>query len=161
MQSENRESEREINAFAQANRRLYGLLNSYLYRYNIQWSASSALVWTAQHGQEATARRLLVEGANIEATGKYNWTPLLWAAKEGHEGIVKLLLTRASTWILRQRTPGGFRGRPRGDCEAAARQGCRRQRAGWSVRQRTAPNPKSDLKIIRMLVQLAQPYFLQ
>src|SRR5690242_15610055 len=75
--SENLESEREINAFAQANRRLYGLLNSYVYRYNVQCSASSALVWTAQHGQEATARRLLAEGASIEATGKYDRTPLL------------------------------------------------------------------------------------
>src|SRR3954470_6742382 len=94
--SENLESERDINAFAQANRRLYHLLNSYLYRYNVQWSASSALVWTAQHGQEATARRLLAEGANIEATGKYDQTPLLWAAKEGHEGIVKLLLDKGA-----------------------------------------------------------------
>ncbi|KAF2808521.1 ankyrin [Mytilinidion resinicola] len=94
--SENLELEREINAFAQANRRLYSLLNSYLYRYNVQCSASSALVWTAQYGQEATARRLLAEGANIEATGKYDRTPLVWAAKEGHEGIVKLLLDKGA-----------------------------------------------------------------
>ncbi|PVH92129.1 hypothetical protein DM02DRAFT_469415, partial [Periconia macrospinosa] len=54
--SENLNLERDINAFAQANRRLYGLLNTYLYRYNIRYSESSALLWAAQHGQEATAQ---------------------------------------------------------------------------------------------------------
>jgi hypothetical protein len=37
--------------FAQANRRLYRLLNAYLYRYNIRHSGSSALLWAARHGQ--------------------------------------------------------------------------------------------------------------
>ncbi|KAF2176500.1 hypothetical protein K469DRAFT_457640, partial [Zopfia rhizophila CBS 207.26] len=59
--SENLELERDINAFVQANRRLYRLLNTHLYRYNIRRSRSSALLWAAQHGQEATAQRLLEE----------------------------------------------------------------------------------------------------
>jgi hypothetical protein len=54
--SENLESKRDINAIAQANRRLYCLLDSSLYRYNIQQSGSSALLWAARHGQEATAQ---------------------------------------------------------------------------------------------------------
>jgi hypothetical protein len=33
--SENLELERDINAIAQTNRRLYRLLNNYLYRYNV------------------------------------------------------------------------------------------------------------------------------
>ncbi|KAF1948110.1 hypothetical protein CC80DRAFT_459683 [Byssothecium circinans] len=49
--SENLKFERGINAFAQANRRLYCLLNTYLYRYNIRQSGSSALLWAARHGQ--------------------------------------------------------------------------------------------------------------
>ena len=48
--SEHLESERYINAVAQANHRLYRLLDSYLYRYNVQESGSSALLWTARHG---------------------------------------------------------------------------------------------------------------
>ena len=48
--SENLESERYINAIAQVNCRLYCLLDSYLYRYNIQQSGSSALLWAARHG---------------------------------------------------------------------------------------------------------------
>ncbi|KAF2177263.1 hypothetical protein K469DRAFT_677513, partial [Zopfia rhizophila CBS 207.26] len=59
-------SERDINAFTQINRRLYDLLNLYLYRHNIQDSGSSALLWAAIHGQEATAQRLLGEGADIQ-----------------------------------------------------------------------------------------------
>ncbi|PVH91626.1 hypothetical protein DM02DRAFT_467953, partial [Periconia macrospinosa] len=59
--SENLESERDINAFAQANRRLYHLLNTYLYRYNIRQSGSSVLLWAAQHSQEVTAQKLLRE----------------------------------------------------------------------------------------------------
>ncbi|KAF2176950.1 hypothetical protein K469DRAFT_605193 [Zopfia rhizophila CBS 207.26] len=52
--SDNLESERDINAFIQANRRLHRLLINYLYRYNIQRSGSSALLWAARYGQEAT-----------------------------------------------------------------------------------------------------------
>jgi hypothetical protein len=44
---EHLESERYINAVAQANYRLYRLLDSYLYRYNVQQSGSSALLWAA------------------------------------------------------------------------------------------------------------------
>lgn len=42
--SEYLESESDINAFAQSNSRLYCLLNSYLYRRNVQQSESSALI---------------------------------------------------------------------------------------------------------------------
>jgi ankyrin repeat protein len=94
--SETLELERDINAFAQANRRLYRLLNSYLYRYNIQHSGSSALLWAAQQGQEATVRRLLGEGANVRATSDYNQTSLSLAAANGHEGVLKLLLDKGA-----------------------------------------------------------------
>jgi hypothetical protein len=42
--SEKLESERDINATAQANRRPYCLLDGYLYRYNVQQSGGSALL---------------------------------------------------------------------------------------------------------------------
>jgi ankyrin repeat protein len=94
--SENLELERDINAFAQANRRLYRLLNTYLYRHNIQQSRSSALLWGAQHGQEVTVRRLLGEGANVQALPNRNQTPLSAAAENGHEKVVKLLLKKGA-----------------------------------------------------------------
>jgi ankyrin repeat protein len=94
--SETLESERDINTFAQANHRLYHLLNNYLYFHNIHQSGSSALLWAAKHGQEAAVRKLLDERANLEATNKYDQTPLLWAAEYGHEVVVKLLLDKGA-----------------------------------------------------------------
>jgi ankyrin repeat protein len=58
----------DLNAFARTNKRLYFLLNDYLYRLDVQQSRSSALFWAAEHGQEETARRSLAEGADCEAT---------------------------------------------------------------------------------------------
>jgi ankyrin repeat protein len=81
--SENLESERDINVIAQANCRLYCLLDSYLYRYNVQQSGSSALLWAARHGQEVTARKLLREKANIQDTNNDDQTPLLLAVEKG------------------------------------------------------------------------------
>src|SRR4051794_16325897 len=86
------ELERDISAFARTNHRLYNLLNTYLYRHNVRQLGSSALLWTAIHGQEATAQKLLEEGANVQVTTYGCWTPLLSAAKKGHEAVVKLLL---------------------------------------------------------------------
>ncbi|RYP27107.1 hypothetical protein DL767_007804 [Monosporascus sp. MG133] len=88
--------ERDINAFAQANRRLYRLLNTYLYHYNIRRSGSSALLWAAQHGQEATAQKLLGQRADDQATNGCYWIPLCMAAERGHKGIVKLLLDKGA-----------------------------------------------------------------
>jgi ankyrin repeat protein len=89
-------SERQINAVAQANRRLYCLLDSYLYRYNVQQSGSSALLWAAQHGQEAIAQKLLMENANIRATNGNGEAPLLLAAENGHVALVNLLLDKGA-----------------------------------------------------------------
>jgi ankyrin repeat protein len=99
-------SERQINAVAQANRRLYCLLDSYLYRYNVQHSGSSALLWAAQHGQEAVAQKLLMENANIRATNRNGEAPLLLAAENGHVALVRLLLHKG----VDVNTQGGYFG---------------------------------------------------
>lgn len=57
--ADNLESERDINALAPANRRLYEVLNAYLYRHNALWCQCSALIWAAKEGLETTARRSL------------------------------------------------------------------------------------------------------
>ena len=39
---------------------------------------------------------LLEKDANIEAKDNCGWTPLWWAARHGHEAIVKLLLEKGA-----------------------------------------------------------------
>ena len=84
--------ERDINAFTRTNRRLYNLLNQYLYRYNVQFFGSSALPWAAECGQAGTAQKLLGAGADANTPNKYGDTPLILAIKNGHMAIVELLL---------------------------------------------------------------------
>ncbi|EPS34736.1 hypothetical protein POX_a00294 [Penicillium oxalicum] len=86
--------QRDIHRFAQTNSRIYNLLDRYLYKYNVERDHSSALLWGAEHGREATVRKALMEGANIHARSEGNRTPLSWAAANGHEAIVTLLLSQ-------------------------------------------------------------------
>jgi ankyrin repeat protein len=39
---------------------------------------------------------LLEKGADANSKDEHNWTPLLWAAKEGHEAVVKLLFEKGA-----------------------------------------------------------------
>jgi ankyrin repeat protein len=93
---DNLESEGDINAFSQTNRRLHALLNPFLYRHNVQQSSSSGLLWAAIHGQEATARLFLAEGADTNIHDEDGYYVLQTAADRGNEAIVKLLLERGA-----------------------------------------------------------------
>ncbi|KAF1997664.1 ankyrin, partial [Amniculicola lignicola CBS 123094] len=95
------ETERDVNALSQVNRRLCSLLDTYLYCHNVQCSNSSALVWAAEKGEVSTARKLLEQRANVEImSGRiscypHTYTdvkPLWLAAWWGHIEMVKLLL---------------------------------------------------------------------
>ena len=48
--SDNLESESDINAFAQSNRRLHDILNAHLYRHNVQQLGSSGFLWAVNVG---------------------------------------------------------------------------------------------------------------
>ncbi|KAI7969504.1 hypothetical protein EIK77_005134 [Talaromyces pinophilus] len=84
--------ERDINALARTNRRLYLLLNSHLYRYNVQHSNSSALLWAAEYKQTKTAQKLVWEHACIQTRNSHDETPLFIAARNGDEEMIELLL---------------------------------------------------------------------
>ena len=76
----------------------------------------TALILAAQNGHEAVAALLLDKGAVVDAAtkdgatarrgsristtacpgGEYGWTALMWAAQEGHEAVVKLLLDKGA-----------------------------------------------------------------
>ncbi|KAJ5267511.1 hypothetical protein N7478_010319 [Penicillium angulare] len=116
------ESQADINALLQSNRRLYSILNAYLYSVNAKFFTGSALLWAVQNNQPQTAHYALRNGveelldwdreplhqavedeneAMVLLLLKYgagvdckrlDKTPLCIAAKSGHEGIGKLLL---------------------------------------------------------------------
>jgi ankyrin repeat protein len=86
--------DRDINAFARVNRRLYVLLDTYLYQHNIQQRNSSALLWAAKHGRQSIVRRLLREGADVQATRADSQKPtaLHLASRKKHLRIVEILI---------------------------------------------------------------------
>ena len=52
----------------------------------------SWLLRAVKEGQQAVVRLLLEKGAEPDSKGYGGWTPLSWAACNGYEGVVKLLL---------------------------------------------------------------------
>jgi len=58
-------SERDLNAIARTNWRLYSIFNPYLYRHSIQHHGKTAtLWWSIRRGEENTARLSLQAGAD-------------------------------------------------------------------------------------------------
>lgn len=115
------DSERSINALVRTNRRLYLLLNDYLYRHNVIKGESSALWWAAKCGQSGSAAKSIAQAGNVNVrwngflklrrfgylasldgearvvdllkqNGCLYCTPIYIAILSGHEGVVDLLI---------------------------------------------------------------------
>ncbi|KAA8649595.1 hypothetical protein EYZ11_005950 [Aspergillus tanneri] len=85
---------RDINAPSQVTHRLYTIVNLHLYRHNVRFGHSTPLQWATRHGLVSTARKLLDEGAALNACAGSSWKPLALAAKYSHEEIVRILLEK-------------------------------------------------------------------
>ncbi|KAF2678771.1 hypothetical protein K458DRAFT_435608 [Lentithecium fluviatile CBS 122367] len=93
----------------------------------------NALQAASFEGHEQLVKLLLDKGADINAQGGGYGNALQAASFEGHEQLVKLLLDKGAD----VNAQGGDYGNAlQAASEAAARQGRRRQRAGWRLRQR-------------------------
>merc|ERR1712107_26740 len=57
-------------------------------------------MFAAQGGAEACVRRLLLAAANVNATDEDFWSPLHFAAKEGHLEVCSLLLKGRSNPLM-------------------------------------------------------------
>ncbi|KAB8231580.1 ankyrin repeat domain-containing protein [Aspergillus alliaceus] len=105
-------AQRDINALCQANKYLYDLLVTHLYRFHVLNHDSSALQWAAKHGLVSTVKRLVEAGADlheekegrkvpIPSLGRWTkWalypppdTPLMIvAAQHGQDSMIDYLL---------------------------------------------------------------------
>ncbi|KAG6005980.1 hypothetical protein E4U21_007473 [Claviceps maximensis] len=82
------DSERDIDALARCNKRLYSLLIVHLYRFNVRHSYASGLIWAAKWGRLETLKRAIAAGVRMQ-----DHALLPTAAEHGHEACVRLLLT--------------------------------------------------------------------
>lgn len=93
------EKDSDINTLSQVNRSLYSFYILLLYQRNARSGNGSALLWAAKQGIRATAEKSIWFGkcdANntIDESGL---NALIWAAREGHEDLVRLLLALLET----------------------------------------------------------------
>jgi len=58
------EHPKDLNALIQTCRRFYSILDRELYRADVRWHGSSALLWAAKHGHVGTLQKSLAEGAD-------------------------------------------------------------------------------------------------
>ena len=82
----------EINAFSQANRRLYQLLKSHLYQNNFHHFDGSAFWWGIRQGNMSTVQTCLDEGVLKLASYAFLERLMLSATVKGHSDILKQLL---------------------------------------------------------------------
>ncbi|KAH8653622.1 ankyrin repeat-containing domain protein [Xylariales sp. PMI_506] len=84
----------DISCLVRSNRKLYHILNDYLYRHNAKVSQCSALLWGAKVGLNITALKALQNGAYINIRNGWGNTPLHLAVENGHFSLVQQLLER-------------------------------------------------------------------
>ncbi len=73
----------------------------------VDQTGCSALGWASELGHERIAKALLDgkhegRGATVDVRYQHNSTPLMEVTKEGHEAIVRLLLSRGAEQELRR-----------------------------------------------------------
>lgn len=84
--------EKDINAFLRVSLWLYRCFNEHLYRFNIERSRSSALLWAAEHGRLDTVQRMIAYKADIHTEERYHGNALQIAAYRGHLSVAELLI---------------------------------------------------------------------
>lgn len=91
--AEELELHEEINNFQRVNHHLYSLLNTHLYKFNLQQDDGSALLYAARHKQPEAARKLLAQTTDKTHRLRYRLKVALQIAAEVGQGeIVSLLL---------------------------------------------------------------------
>ncbi|KAL2859432.1 hypothetical protein BJX68DRAFT_261871 [Aspergillus pseudodeflectus] len=76
----------DLNELIQANKHLYTLLSTTLYKRNVAENEGSALMWASSHGRATTAAKSLAAGAAVDHS------PFFQAAMNGHADVTALLV---------------------------------------------------------------------
>lgn len=93
--------------FGLAHPLIWNVIERPLYSFNAKYCGSSALIWAAIHGQEATARKALAADASPNAEDCLYQSALLHAARQGHLGVVDLLLDHEADLTLSNESAQG------------------------------------------------------
>lgn len=95
-----------ISALSQANRRLYLLLDNYVYQFcqdHFGGSLGKGLQWAVEHGSESLTRKMLDAGADpLIQLSTSPLTAMTRAVKNQHAGILRLFMERGfaiPAWI--------------------------------------------------------------
>ncbi|KAL4930896.1 ankyrin repeat domain-containing protein [Aspergillus undulatus] len=96
---DHQESQSDINAFIRTCRYLYDTFNEYLYRYNLRYGERSAMFYAAQRDIAATAANSMGAGPYTELRNITRETPLMIAARRGHQRVLKHLISFADQGI--------------------------------------------------------------
>ncbi|KAJ5804844.1 hypothetical protein N7474_010731 [Penicillium riverlandense] len=91
------ETEKEIFALLQVNRRLYEISMPLLYQHNVQYLAGSALHRCAASGQQIGIQRLLEFHADPNTIDEDGIQPLALAINGGHRDIISLLIENGAS----------------------------------------------------------------
>ncbi|KAI0805423.1 ankyrin repeat-containing domain protein [Xylaria sp. FL0064] len=93
---------RDVASVARTCKVLCHIATTLLYRHNISEHLSSALIWASRNNQIRTVQKALAFGADVNTFGLVGptngqhdstyGTPLHWAARRGHDDVVRLLL---------------------------------------------------------------------
>ncbi|KAJ5359989.1 hypothetical protein N7517_009180 [Penicillium concentricum] len=69
-------NQQDLSAFVQTIQRTYIVLQLYLYKNNIKYHGSSALLWAAEHGDTTLTKKMLDAGTSIRAFDPFSANPI-------------------------------------------------------------------------------------
>jgi ankyrin repeat protein len=87
----------------------------------IDEGGNNALIYTVRYGHQELTELLIARGANVNAKGRKDWTPLMVAAGRGDNAMVKSLISRGADVNARNTygTTPMIMAAASGDCETA------------------------------------------
>ncbi|PGH07093.1 hypothetical protein AJ79_06371 [Helicocarpus griseus UAMH5409] len=98
------DSIRDIYAFVQTSRHHYNLLRKYMYRHNIRYSSSSALLYAVDNGDEELVRQMIENKTGLSVLHENERIPERISARGGYPSTLSVMPKSASNteapWVV-------------------------------------------------------------